>query len=78
MQFEEWTLSQHHEAETGIADKGSSPTIIHSIQVAENLVQIVTCTHAPFPVIICENIVGVWHLCRITLSFRLERDTKII
>lgn len=64
-------LVEHKEAEAGIADQSSCPAIIGSMESLVDLVDIVSCSHSPFPEIVLEEIVAVGELAWVSFSFRL-------
>lgn len=71
-------LVEHKEAEAGIADESSSPAIIGSVESLVDLVDIVSCSHSPFPEIVLEKVVAVGELAWVSFSFRLALLIMIV
>lgn len=71
MEFPDESLVEHEEAERGIGNERSSPTVVGSVKSGVDLINIISRSLSPFPHIILENIVAVREFMWISLSFRL-------
>jgi len=57
--FPKKSLREHHEAETGVSEKGAGPCVVRSVEAGANLVKIVCCAHSPFHIVVSEDVVAV-------------------
>ena len=60
--FPDKSLRGHEERETTVAGERSSPAIVRPVESASNLVQIVSSSHSPLPVVIFKDIIRVVEL----------------
>jgi len=67
--FPEEGLVGHHEGETSPGNKGTSPSIVGSVESLRDLVKIVSSAHSPFPVVVLEDVVAELELGWVSLGF---------
>lgn len=72
--FPDECLVEHQEAETGVTNEGSSPAVIGSVKSLVDLIDIISCSHSPFPEVILEEVVAVVELVRVSLSLSLRNE----
>ena len=59
MNFPEWGLREHHEAETNPTGKETSPCIIAAVKSGTNLVNVISASEPPFHIIVSKDVIGV-------------------
>ena len=65
-------MSHHHEGETTPGNHGAGPHVVGAMKSGANLVEIVTSTHAPFPVVRAKHVSHVSELGWVTLGLGLQ------
>ena len=68
VQLPERSVSEHHEAEAAITNEATSPHVVGSVQTGANLVEIVTSSHSPFPVVGTDHVGHVVELRWVSLG----------
>jgi hypothetical protein len=66
--FPEEGLGEHHEGETCIGKQSAGPCIVGAVEAGTNLVKVICCTHAPFHIIVSEDVVAVRELCWVAVG----------
>ena len=77
MNFPERSMRAHHEREASVADQTACPHVVAAMQSGANLVQIVTGSHAPFPVVRVDHVRHIVGLGWISLRFVLNINIKV-
>jgi len=74
--FPDGSLSHHHEGEGGPSEQNLSPSVIRSVESGADLVKVVGGSHAPFPVVVLEDVVAVLELGGVALSLGLKTNNS--
>ena len=61
-------MGEHHERETTVSDKGLGPHIVRAVKSRADLVQVVTSTHAPLPIVSVDHVGDIVELSRVAFS----------
>lgn len=69
--FPERSMGEHHEGEASIAKQAACPHVVATVEARAHLVEVVTSTHAPFPVVGIDHVGHIVDLGWISLSFGL-------
>lgn len=59
MNFPDESLGHHHAAESGVTQECSGPTVVGSVKSIGDLVEIISSSHSPFPVVVFEEVVAI-------------------
>ena len=70
--FPEGSMGEHHEGEATISDQSLGPHVIRAMKTRSNLVEVVSGTNAPFPVVSVHHVSHIAELSWISFSFRLK------
>ena len=68
MDLPDKSLVEHQETETSVANKGAGPSVVGTMNMLVDLIQVVSSAHPPFPEIILEDVVAVSELAWVALS----------
>ena len=71
-------MRAHHEGKASVADKAACPHVVASVQSGTNLVKIITCSHAPLPVISVNHVGHVVGLGWVSLGFVLNKVNQSV
>ena len=71
MNFPDWSIAEHVEGESGVADAGACPSVIGSLESLADLVEVVTGSLSELPVVVLEEVVRVLELGWVTLGLGL-------
>ena len=74
MNFPERSMRAHHESEASVADKAASPHIVAAMEARADLVEVITGSHAPLPIVSVDHVCHVVGLCWISLGFVLHKS----
>ena len=61
-------LVEHQERETSPSDKTASPAIIRTMETVKYLVEVITRSHPPFPVVVLPQVVTILELVWIAIG----------
>ena len=75
--FPEGSMGEHHEGKATIGDQSLGPHVIRAMKTRSNLVEVVSSTDTPFPVVRVHHVGHVSELRRISLSFSLQPSLKV-
>ena len=68
VEFPERSVSEHHEGETTVGNKGLGPHVVAAVKTSANLVEVVTSAHAPFPVVSVDHVSNILELAWVSLG----------
>ena len=70
-------MGEHHEGEATIGDQSLGPHVIRAMKTRSDLVEVVSGTNAPFPVVSVHHVGNVVELRWISFSFGLQSSLKV-
>ena len=70
--FPKGSMREHHEGEATISDQSLGPHVIRAMKTRSDLVEVVSGTNAPFPVVSVHHVSHIGELRWISFSFRLK------
>jgi len=72
-------LACHQEREGGVANESTGPSVVRAVKVLSHHVEVISTTHAPFPVVVPEKMANrVVEFARITFSLRGLRSIDAV
>jgi len=64
-------LVEHHEAESTVGEQRSSPAVVGTVESRPDLIEVISGSQSPLPVVVLENVVAVSELARVPLRLGL-------